>query len=613
MRGRWTCWSVELSELYAAAVEGREAFLPHLPVQYADFAVWQRSGLGELGGQLEYSREALAGVEPLELPTDRRRPVQRSGAGGFCGFVVPVGVADGLRDIAREYGASLFMVGMAALQVLLSRYSGQTDIAVGTPITGRARTEVDGLIGFFLNTLVLRGDLAGDPSFVDFLEQVKGRSLDAFDHQDLPFEQLVEELAPERELGRTPFFQVMFVQQSVSRVGWSVSGLDFEAVPVGAGVEKFDLSVFMGDTGDGLEVGLSYSKDLFDQATVERMAGHFQAVLAGVVADPGVRLSGLELLGEAERRQLLHDWNDTGSEYSLGRGVHELVEEQARIRPAAVAVVCGEVSLTYQELNARANQMAHHLRDRGVTVGTLVGVCAERSLELIIGLLGVLKSGGAYVPLDPDHPAGRRDFVLRDTGISLVLVQRGLRDRVADFSGDLVFLESVWEAGDSQPVGDLAQAATSDDLAYVIYTSGSTGTPKGVQIEHRNVVNYLEFMRDYVHMTCRDVVAQTTPFSFDVFAHECWLTLSTGAKLVIIEQDTLLDARSFRKAIVEEKISVVRMVASLFNQHLVEYPELASEVRVVSYGGEAVERSIADAVIAGGYAPEMLLHFLRPY
>ncbi|OLF04227.1 hypothetical protein BLA60_41785, partial [Actinophytocola xinjiangensis] len=304
----------ELNELYPAAKTGQKPNLPELPVQYTDYAAWQRSSLqGDLlEGHVEFWRRSLAGVELLELPTDRPRPSRRSGAGATCQFVVPAQTAGGLRDIARQYDASLFMVGMTALQMLLTRYTGQTDIAVGTPITGRNRTEVEELIGFFLNTLVIRGDLTGNPTFTDLLNQTREVTLDAFDHQDLPFEHLVEELAPERDLSRTPLFQVMFVQQNAPDTNWQLPGLDIKPMPTGSGVEKFDLTVIMTDTNDTLTVTLSYNTDLFNQTTVDRLAGHFQTVLANVATHPEVRLSDLELLSDTEKHQLLHDWNNTG-------------------------------------------------------------------------------------------------------------------------------------------------------------------------------------------------------------------------------------------------------------------------------------------------------------
>ncbi|OLF04223.1 hypothetical protein BLA60_41800, partial [Actinophytocola xinjiangensis] len=322
-------------------------------------------------------------------------------------------------------------------------------------------------------------------------------------------------------------------------------------------------------------------------------------------------LSDLELLSDTEKHQLLHDWNNTGHQLP-DQTLPQLFETQAARTPEAVAVVHGQTSLTYRELDARANQLAHHLRHRGVSAGTLVGVCAERGPELIVGLLGILKSGGAYVPLDPEHPAPRLDFMLRDTEASLVLVQSNLRDRLSGYGGDLVDLEPARQAHDARPEVDPARVAGPDDLAYVIYTSGSTGAPKGVQVEHGSVVNYLEFMRDFTRLEPDDVVAQTSPISFDMFVYECWLPLSTGARLVVIEKNVLLNPDSFAEAIRDQKISVVRMTASLFNQHLTEYPELASGLRVIAYGGEAVERSVADRVIAGPHAPEMVLHTYGP-
>ncbi|MGV9401417.1 condensation domain-containing protein, partial [Streptomyces sp. NPDC003668] len=374
----------ELRELYAAAVTGTEASLPELPIQYADFAAWQRERLtGDvLEGQLAYWRERLAHVTPLELPTDHQRPAQPSGGGDVVTFSVPSEVAEALRATASGQGASLFMALLSLFQIVLARYCRQDDIAVGTPVAGRNRAETEELIGFFVNTLVLRTDLSGDPAFTELLARVKDTALGAYDHQDLPFERLVEELAPDRDLSRNPLFQTMFVLQapgSAEGQAWELTGTRTEPVEIERGVAKFDLTLTAVESSDGLRAVLEYRTDLFERATIERMAGHFATLAASVAGAPGARLSELNMLTEGERREILVDWNGVAGPYPETATIHRLIEERVAAGPEAVAVTHGERRWTYAEINARANQLAHHLRDSGIRPDTLVAVCLDRS------------------------------------------------------------------------------------------------------------------------------------------------------------------------------------------------------------------------------------------
>ncbi|WP_285529017.1 non-ribosomal peptide synthetase, partial [Streptomyces lavendulae] len=490
--------ATEIQELYAAATENRPPNLPELTVQYADYAIWQRQWLQNhtLNTQLDYWRTTLAGLEPLELPTDHPRPTHRTGHGNTIDFTIPTETTSALRQLAQREGATLFMTLAAVFQVMLSKYTAQHDIAIGIPIAGRNRTEIEDLIGFFVNTLVLRSNTSNDPTFQDFLHQVKTTTLNAYEHQDLPFERLVDELAPERDLSRTPLFQVMLALQNTTHTTWHLTNTDITPLPLHTTTEKFDLLMSVEERSHDLRVQLSYSTDLFGLATIERMAGHFQTLLAHAATTPTTPLSRLPMLTPAEEHQLLIEWNGPRTEFSEDSCIHELVEERAETLPDKLAVVDGDTRLTYRELNTRANQLAHHLRDMGVGPEVLVGICAERSAELITALLAVLKAGGVYVPLDPDYPASRLEFMQQDTATPVVIVQSHLRDRIRLLHSRIVDLGHDRELFSAQPMSNPVPSTNPNNLAYVIYTSGSTGIPKGVQIRHRGIVSLFQPARD---------------------------------------------------------------------------------------------------------------------
>ncbi|MGV9907772.1 amino acid adenylation domain-containing protein, partial [Streptomyces sp. NPDC003388] len=525
----------ELRELYAAAVAGREASLKELPVQYADFAAWQREQLGGeyLEQQLAYWRERLAGVPALELPTDHGRPAEREGAeGDTVYFSVPPEVAEALRATASGQGASLFMALLSLFQIVLARYCRQDDIAVGTPIAGRNRAETEDLIGFFVNTLVLRTDLSGDPAFTELLARVKDTALGAYDHQDLPFERLVDELAPDRDLSRNPLFQTLFVfQNTPDGDGWSLPGVTVEQIGVGGQDAKFDLQLTAAEADGELLAALEYRTDLFERATIERMAGHFTTLAASVAGAPGARLSELNMLTEGERREILVDWNGVAGPYPETATIHRLIEERVAASPEAVAVTHGERRWTYAEINARANQLAHHLRGVGVRPDTLVAVCLDRSPDLIAAVLGILKAGAAFVPLDPDYPTDRITYMVEDTGTPLIITSSDLAHRLPD-TIDRLLVDTQWPAGSTdnpQPV------ASPDDLAYVIYTSGSTGRPKGVALEHRGVVNYLHWCDENypVHVPGGVGSVLYSSVTFDLTITALFLPLIQGQQLAI--------------------------------------------------------------------------------
>ncbi len=571
----------ELGALYGAFSIGGPSPLPELPIQYADYALWQRQWLrGEaLDGQLGYWKEQLAELPTLELPTDHPRPAVQTHRGARRSLALPESLTQALKELSRQEGTTLFMVLLGALQVLLSRYSGQEDIAIGTPIAGRTRAETEGLIGFFVNTLVMRTDLSGDPSFRQVLSRVREVALEAYDHQDLPFEKLVEELQPERDLSRVPLSQVFFALQNMPQEDLKLPNLALEQQKVESGTVKFDLSFFMVEEEQGLKGRLVYNAGLFDDATIERMLGHLQTLLKGIVEDPDQHLSELPLLSEAERHQLLFERNDTATEYPRDRCVHELFEEQVERTPDAAAVVFEEHQLTYRELNRRANQLAHHLRALGVGPETLVGICLERGIDLVVALLATLKAGGAYVPLDPFYPLERLAFMLEDTDAPVLVTQGHMRERLPTFRGELVCLDEEREEITRCPDGHPQSRTTPDNLAYVIYTSGSTGRPKGVMVEHRNLTSVRSAFQQNYPSRCLTWLS-TASFSFDVFSGDVLRSVCSGGRLVLCPTYLLTSPKELFRLIAREHIDALECTPSV----------LAELVQHLNGTGESLER-----------------------
>ena len=536
-------WSMEvfvreLAALYEAFSAGRPSPLEALPVQYADYAVWQRKWLaGEvIAEQLDYWQRQLGDAPAaLEIPTDRPRPAVRSFRGADCPLELSAELTESLRALSHRQGATLFMTLLGAFQTLLSRYSGQEQVCVGTPIAGRNRPEIEGLIGFFVNTLVLRGDLSDDPSFAEFLGRVRETALGAYAHQDLPFEQLVGHLQPERDLSRTPLFQVMFAFQNAPTQDVEVADLSFSALAAPTGTAKFDLTLSMSETAGGLSGSLNYNTDLFERSTVERMLEHFRNLLQSIAEDPGRRVSEFSLLAESERQQILIEWNNTRKEHPTDVCLAQLVEAQVARTPDAVAVVFREQQLTYRELDERAGQLARYLGSLGARPDAIVAVCMERSAEMVVGLLGVLKAGAAYVPLDPSYPRQRLQFMLQDTEAPILLTQQRLLDVFPEHEAKIVCVDSEWETiARAEPVGPLPEP-DPENLAYVIYTSGSTGHPKGVMIPHRAICNHMLWMLGRFPLTESDRVLQKTPISFDASVWEFWAPLMAGSQLVMAD------------------------------------------------------------------------------
>jgi pristinamycin I synthase 3 and 4 len=584
----------ELVALYAAAAAGRPSPLSELEIQYPDFAVWQRSWLrGEvLAAEIAYWKERLADPPPLNLPTDRPRPPISSFRGGAAVLTLPQKLSGALRALAQRQGATLYMALLAGWKALLCRTTGQEDLLVGAPIANRNRAEIEGLIGFFVNTLALRTGLDDDPGFRELLERVRETTLGAYAHQDLPFEKLVEELHPERDTSRNPLFQVALLLQNFPMPELRLPGLSVRAIGEGSATAKFDLQIFLEETPDALVALVEYSADLFDPATVNRMLLQFQTLAEAAAADPGLRLAQLPLLRGEERQQLLREWNDTAAPDMGSLGLHQLFAAQAQRTPAAPAIACEGRSLTYSELQDAVNRLARRLRALGCGPETRVGVAMERSLELVIGLLGVLEAGAAYVPLDPEYPLDRLAFMLEDAGPAALLTQSGLLPRLPAFNGPVLCLdEEDFGGASAEPFGLFV-----DDLqaAYMIYTSGSTGRPKGALVHHGAIRNRLVWMQEAYGLGAGDTVLQKTPFSFDVSVWEFFWPLLTGARLVLARPGGHRDPGYLVDLIGRERVTVLHFVPSML-QAFLEEPDLAPcrSLRLVVASGEALPPGLA--------------------
>ncbi len=535
----------EVAALYPAFSEGRPSPLPELILQYADYAAWQRSYLsGEvLENQLAYWKKKLAGIPPLiELPTDRPRPAVQTFRGAYQTFSLPAGLSQNLTGLARREGVSQFMLLLAAFQVLLARYSGQEDICVGTPIANRGQAELESLIGLFVNTLVLRADFSQEMTFRAFLQQVRETCLEAYAHQELPFEKLVDALQPERNLSHSPLFQVMFVIQNSPRKGENLPGLRIETVEAHPGTAKFDLTCFMLEEEGRLAGAIEYNTDLFDSPTITRLIEHFEILLGSIVKDPDCLVGRLPLLPERERRLLIDEWNATQAPFPADRCTHQLIEEQARRTPGAVAVRYKDQSLTYAELDRRANRLAHFLAAQGVGPDVCVGLCMERSLEMMVGLLGILKAGGAYVPLDPHYPAERLAFMFEDCSLSVLLTQQAILGQIPPTRARTVCLDSNWAEIEACPDSPVESGVGPENLAYVIYTSGSTGKPKGAMIIHRGLVNYLTWCRQAYPLEAGQGTPVHSSISFDLTVTSLFPVLLAGRTVHMLPEEQGVEA-----------------------------------------------------------------------
>jgi non-ribosomal peptide synthetase component F len=580
----------ELWDFYAIHLDGealpqREALIP-----YGDFAIWQRNWLqGEvLEKQLSYWKRQLAKLITLDLPADRPRPVHQSFYGRRAAIALPESLTSSINAFSEKYGVTPFMTLLAAFQVLLFRYSGQEDVVVGSPITNRRRTELEEVFGLFVNTLVLRSDLSGNPNFGEVIRRVREVCLGAFAHQDLPFEKLVHELQQDRDQSRNPLFQVMFAFQNATKMVARPKGLQVDPIDIDGCRSPFDLSLFLRER-NGRYVGyFEYSTDLFDRDRIERMTGHFRILLQAIIANPVEPISSLPILTDSERHRIIVEWNATAADYSKTKCIHTLFEEQVDRTPNAVAVEVEGDRRTYWEINNRANQLAHYLIGLGVGPHTLVGLCLDRSFEMIVGLLGILKAGAAYVPLDPRYPKERLRFILEDTQANVLITQQKYFDicqtppdshklhyLCLDRDGQNVELEST-----SNPNVTL----TPENLAYVIYTSGSTGRPKGVCVQHRNTVNFLYWARTVYGDEELEGVLASTSVCFDLSIFEIFVPLSWGGKVVLIENLlSLIDLEH------TSGITLINTVPSAMNA-LLSVGSLPPSVQTVNLAGEPLRR-----------------------
>ncbi|WLG59192.1 non-ribosomal peptide synthase/polyketide synthase [Pseudomonas extremorientalis] len=585
----------EFIRCYDAHERNETPQLPALPIQYSDYALWQRRWLeaGEQARQLDYWQARLGDEHPvLELPTDRPRPAMPSYQGTRHNFAIEPALAMQLRSCAQKHNVTLFMLLLGAFNVLLHRYTGQHDIRVGVPIANRNRTEVEGLIGFFVNTQVLRTELTGQTRITELLQSIKEHALGAQAHQELPFERLVEALKVERSLSHTPLFQVMYNHQPVVADITSVStasGLELALVEWQGRTTQFDLTLDTYEKSGTLHAALTYANDLFDAPTIERMAGHWLSLLQAMVADGEQRIGELPMLVADEQQVLVHAWNQTAEAYPTERGIHHLIEDQVRITPDAPALVFGATTLTYAQLDTRANQLAHALREQGVGPDTLVGICVERSIEMVVGLLAILKAGGAYVPLDPEYPRERLAYMIDDSGIQLLLSQRDLLPLLPTEGIQVIALDppASWLDGYNRQSPSVDLQALN--LAYVIYTSGSTGKPKGAGNSHRALVNRLCWMQQAYGLDASDAVLQKTPFSFDVSVWEFFWPLMTGARLVVAAPGEHREPARLIETIGQHCITTLHFVPSML-QAFIHEPGVhaCNSLRRIVCSGEAL-------------------------
>ncbi|NEO52861.1 MAG: amino acid adenylation domain-containing protein [Okeania sp. SIO3B5] len=602
-------FSHELEVLYGAYFQGKPSPLPQLPIQYADFACWQRqpATVEILAPQLDYWKKQLAGAPPLlELPTDYPRKTVQTALGGKEFFELGVDFTKQLKGLSQELGVTLFMTLFAAFSTLLYRYSGQEDIVVGTPIANRNRSEIEGLIGFFVNTLVLRTQFEDNPSFTDLLHQIRQTSLDAYAHQDLPFEQLVEALQPERSLSYTPIFQVAFALQNAPMAPLDLPGVSFNWLQMESAKAKFDLTLSMEETEKGLIGYWEYNRDLFEPATIRRAIGHFKTLLEAIATHPKTRVSKLPLLTEAESHQLLIEWNDTKTTYPQNQCIHQLLEEQVERTPNAVAVVFESEQLTYRELNAKANQLARYLQNLGVRAEVLVGICVDRSLEMVVGILGILKTGGAYVPLDPAYPSERLTYMLEDSAIPVLLTQFKLVRQLPKTEAQVVCLDTQWGEIASESEKNPINQTKPDNLAYIIYTSGSTGKPKGVLIHHSGLVNLVYWHQRNFDISSSDRATQIAGTAFDASAWELWPYLTAGSTIYLAKPETILNPEKLLNWLVCNKITITFLPTPLAEKLLdLNWPE-NTHLRTMLVGGDKLSRFTSDSIpfkLINNYGP----------
>ncbi len=583
----------ELSAIYEARLKNAEDILPPLPVQYADFAVWQNNWLQSdlYRDQLNYwKKKLLGGPDLLNLPMDHPRPSNQTYHGKHIAFRIPQEVANGLKNISRQEGATLFMTLLAAFKTMLFHYSRQEDICVGTPIANRNRSDIENLIGFFVNTLVLRSEVSASFSFRELLRHVRETCLEAYTHQDVPFEKIVDVVQPDRDLSHTPLFQVMFVLQNNPVHSIGLPGLEFSSLEVENGISQFDLTLTLEEYENSLSGSFEFNTDLFELETIERMVVHFQNLLKGIAANPQKRISGYPILSDREQLDILVNWNTTSREYPLDKCLHQIFEDQVNKTPDSPAIATNDKTYTYRELNALANRLARYLQDSGVGPESLVGISIEKSAELLIGILAILKAGGAYVPLDPNYPRERLAYMVKDSRITVLITQAKAEAKFPNTYRKKIVLEKEWEKIMQQPDSNPAGNVCSDNTAYVIYTSGSTGQPKGVPVAHRSVINHNFAMKEIFNLEDADKVLQFATINFDAAVEEIFPTWFSGAMLIQPCNHNILSIDEFLNLIDKHKITVLDLPTSYWHEWVSTMTlgkmKMPDSLRLVVLGGD---------------------------
>lgn len=582
----------EFFKLYEAFTAGSRLDLPSLPIQFGDYASWQRRRFDDrkiLEPLLTYWKKQLAGYSILELPTDHPRLLTPSFAGSSQTILLPGDLSAKIKELCASQDITIFMLLLAVFEILLYRYSGQEDVIVGTVVANRSQPEVSGLIGFIMNTLVLRNDLSGNPTFAELLQRVKNITLDAFTHQELPFDLLLEELKPERDISRTPLFQVMYIHQNATDTELQIQGLQMRSLEIQNKAAPFDLRLITQETPAGILCRLDYCTALYKDSTILVMLNHYRNLIEGVVADSSTKIGELPLLSAAEQHQILEGFNNTTVPYPTDRLIHELFEEQVRSGPDRTAVVFEGQPMTYLELNQRANQLAHYLRKLGVGPDVTVGVCLERSFEMVISLLGILKAGGAYVPFDPNYPQERVEYMIENAKVKVLITVTSLLERIPGSDRVVICLDEEETKILQENCVNVDSGVSKDNLAYIIYTSGSTGLPKGAMNTHWGLLNHKLWMQEAYQLTQEDRVLQKTPFSFDVSVWEFFWPLITGATLVMARPEGHKDPQYLIKIIVEQGITIIHFVPSMLSIFL-EQPNVRDciSLRQVFCSGEAL-------------------------
>ncbi|MEA5577738.1 amino acid adenylation domain-containing protein [Anabaena sp. UHCC 0451] len=610
-------WWQELMSFYQAFALDLSISLPELPIQYKDFAVWQKSRLqGDfLAQQLNYWREKLGDApQNLDLLTDNPRPPVQTHTGDRQYFYLSSSQVAALKQLGLLEGATLYMTLLTAFAILLYRYSGQEDFLIGSPIANRNYTEIENLIGFFVNTLALRINLAKDITFLELLQQVRDTTLEAYSHQDIPFEKLVEELQPQRDRSRHPLFQVMFSLQNVPRATLNLPDLKVSLFPVSTNTTKFDITVILEETNAGLKCFVNYNNHLFVDTTIQSLIAHYQTLLTAIIAQPTAKVTRLQFLSSEEEKQMIFLWNETQTDYPRDQTVSSLFEQQVEKNPQAVAFL--EPKITYQELNQQANQLAHYLQSQGVGVGERVGIYLQNSLDFVVTALAILKVGAVYVPLDPNYPQQRLEFMLSDADITVLVTCQHFS---SDFVGvNRIYLDADAEVIATQAINNLPQLATATSCAYIIYTSGSTGTPKGVIVPHRAIsrlvvnTNYIEIQKgDGETPTVGDRIAQASNLSFDAATFEIWGAMLNGATLVEINRETLLSPSNLAEKIKDSQISILFLTTALFEKLTWEIPDAFASLKYLLFGGESVAPASVTRILEQG-KPQHLLHVYGP-